>query len=174
MKSLFAFVCSMLVVVILAAGCTSQNPQPLPSPTPAPTTVMVPLTAVQSGDLTLTGQGWNLGGYDDTTGLWSSVIQGNNITAWFGTDGNISGLTGCSYNYSTFYSTAYQTGENSTIFINRPDVNVTTCPAPTGVLEQESEYFTDLGWANSYAITNNQLLLFDVKGKKILQFDGLP
>jgi hypothetical protein len=173
MKAFSVFVCSMLVVVILAAGCMGQNSQPSTPVTPVPTTP-VPVPPVQAQGPTLTGQGWNLGWYDDTKGLWSSVIQGNNITAWFGADGNISGQVGCSSNYSTYYSTGYQTAGNSSIYIRRPDVNVTTCRAPTGVLEQNSEYFTDLGWANSYSITNSQLLLFDTTGRKILQFDPLP
>jgi|WetSurMetagenome_2_1015567.scaffolds.fasta_scaffold29092_3 hypothetical protein len=173
MKAFFLIAVLLLAVSILAAGCTNQNPQPAPPATTAPVTT-VPIPPVQPRVPTLSGQGWNLGWYDDTKGLWSSVIQGNNITAWFGADGNISGQVGCSYNYSTYYSTGYQTAGNGSIYIRRPDVNVTTCQAPTGVLEQNSEYFTDLGWANSYTITNNQLLLFDMSGKKILQFDPLP
>ena len=45
------------------------------------------------------------------------------------------------------------------------------CQTPSGVMSQESAYFTDLEWAETYSITNGQLLIFDKTNKTILQFD---
>jgi heat shock protein HslJ len=38
-------------------------------------------------------------------------------------------------------------------------------------MSQESAYFTELQAAETYSITNGQLVIFDKENKKILQFD---
>jgi heat shock protein HslJ len=119
--------------------------------------------------LTLTSQGWNLGWYDDTKGVWSSVIEGSNVSIWFGLNGNVSGSAGC----TKYYSASYSTGNPNTIQIQRPTESTITCQTPTGVISQDSEYFTDLGWSTTYAVVGDQLQLFDKTGKKILQFDRM-
>ena len=169
MKSLFIFASTMVVLLIVVGGCTGQPSQQV-QPIPVPTLITPMATPPQTAQpLTLTSQGWNLGWYDDTKGVWSSVIKGDNVSIWFGMDGNISGSAGC----TKYYSAAYQTRDVNTIQINRPKESTTTCQAPTGVISQDSMYFTDLGWAASYVISGDQLQLFDSTGKKILQFDRM-
>jgi heat shock protein HslJ len=114
----------------------------------------------------VTGTAWKLGWYDDTKGVWSKVIQDSTITATFGIDGVLRGSGGCNP-----YSTDYQFGDAPRIWIRRPIVPETLCQTPTGVMKQEGQYFTDIEWAETYKVENNQLLLFDKTGKKILQFD---
>jgi heat shock protein HslJ len=169
MKSLLIFACSLIVLLIITGGCTSQPAQPVPTLTPLPTVIVTVPPITPETPITLTGQGWNLGWYDDTKGVWSSVIDGSAVSIWFGNTGNISGSAGC----TKYYSAAYQIGDPGKIIIRRPDVNITGCQAPTGVISQDSQYFTDLEWTTSYQISGDQLFLFDQKGKKILQFDRM-
>jgi heat shock protein HslJ len=158
----------MLALLIFAGGCTSQQSQPAPVATPFPTPV-VTVSMAPAAPLTLTSQGWNLGWYDDTKGVWSSVIEGSNVSIWFGLNGNVSGSAGC----TKYYSASYTTGAPNTIQIQRPAESTITCQTPTGVIAQDSQYFTDLSWSTTYAIAGDQLQLFDKTGKKILQFDRM-
>ena len=40
-------------------------------------------------------------------------------------------------------------------------------------MSQESVYFTDLMAAETYSITNGQLLIFNKENRKVLQFEPL-
>lgn len=163
-------ICSVLVllVAVLASGCSSSAPAPVTpvaTQAPAATITQAPAAATTSVP-TLTGTSWKLGWFDDTKGIWSKVAEGSTITASFGTDGKITGSSGCSD-----YSTDYHLGTDPKLWIRRPEVPTKTCQTPTGVMKQESAYDTDLSWSEDYAITGNQLVMFDKTGKKILQFD---
>jgi heat shock protein HslJ len=168
MKASLISTCIMLALLIFVGGCTSQ-PQPVPVATPFPTPVVTVSMTTTPAPVTLTSQGWNLGWYDDTKGVWSSVIEGSNVSIWFGLNGNVSGSAGC----TKYYSAPYTTGNPDTIQIQRPVESTITCQTPTGVVSQDSEYFTDLSWSTTYAIAGDQLQLFDKTGKKILQFDRM-
>jgi heat shock protein HslJ len=98
--------------------------------------------------------------------MWSKVVDGSNVTATFFAEGRVTGSGGCNG-----YSTDYQLGEPAIIWFRRPLVPDHLCQTPNGVMSQESEYFTDLSWAETYSVTNGQLLIFDRTNRKILQFD---
>lgn len=155
----------LLVLAALIAGCTSQPVQtpatPAVTATPVPT-MFEPVTPPK----TLTSTTWNLGWFDDTNGVWSKVAEGSTITATFLVEGKVTGSGGCNG-----YSAEYQLGNESRIWFRRPEVPDHKCQTPLGVMSQESYYFTDLQSAETYSITNNQLLFFDKAGRKILQFD---
>lgn len=165
MKQRVLLFAGLLILAVLFSGCTSQ-------PAPAPVT-QAPASTPQATEVThmattsLIGTDWKLGWYDDTKGMWSKVIEGSTVTAKFSSDGKVSGYSGCSD-----YVTDYQLTESPKIWFRRPAVSTKVCQTPTGVMGQESEYFTDLEWSESYAIKDGQLLLFDKTGKKILQFDS--
>jgi heat shock protein HslJ len=161
-----AILLALISIAVLLSGCTSQPAEPSPTAVPE-TTVIVP-TATAAPALTLTNTEWNLGWYDDTKGVWSKVIEGSTVTATFGTDGIVRGTGGC-----TDYSTDYHLGDSPGIWIRRPAVTETVCQTPTGVMNQQSAYYTDLEWSETYSITNGQLLLFNEDGRKILQFDPM-
>jgi len=155
----------MLLLAVLVLGCTSQ-PAQIPA-SPAATAVPVQTTAVPvTPPLSLTSTTWKLGWYDDTNGVWSKVVEGSTITATFLNEGRVTGSGGCNG-----YSSDFQLGADPHIYFGRPVVPDHLCQTPTGVMKQESAYFTDLGWAETYSITNGQLLIFDKENKKILQFD---
>lgn len=167
MKYRICFFIGLLILAVMIAGCTSQSNATAPSQPPVTTQQPVAQQMpIQSP--ALKGTNWKLGWYDDTKGVWSSVIEGSTINAIFASDEKISGNGGCNA-----YITVYHIGDTPKIVIRRPAVPDTQCQVPTGVSSQESAYYTDLERADSYSITNGQLFIFDNTGKKILQFDPL-
>lgn len=165
MKVVYITCIGLLILAVLATGCTSQPAQiPVtPAATAVPSqTVNIPATP----PATLTSTTWKLGWFDDTKGVWSKVAEGSTITATFLNEGKVTGSGGCNG-----YSADYQLGSTPRIWFRRPDVPDRLCQTPNGVMSQESAYFTDLEWAETYSITNGQLLIFDKTNKKILQFD---
>ena len=131
--------------------------------TAVPTTAA---TSVPAAPPSLTGTTWKLAWFDDTSGVWSKVAEGSTITATFFSEGKVTGSGGCNG-----YTSDYQLGTSPRIWFRRPVVTERLCQTPTGVMSQESAYFTDLEWAETYSITNGQLLIFDKTNRKILQFD---
>jgi heat shock protein HslJ len=166
MKHLIFICTGLLIAAVLISGCTSQPAQPpaTPAATVAPTTVTTIPTQVVPANIT--GTTWKLGWFDDTKGVWSKVAEGSTITATFFAEGKVTGSGGCNG-----YSTDYQLGQPPRIWFRRPVVPEHLCQTPSGVMSQESAYFTDLSWAETYSITNGQLLIFDKTNRKILQFD---
>ena len=167
MKALHIACIGLVVLAVLVTGCTSQPPQPPASPvvTTAPTASVTPAVAVPAS---LTSTTWKLAWFDDTRGVWSKVAEGSTITATFLNEGRITGSGGCNG-----YSADYQLGNESRIFIRRPEVPGRLCQFPTGVMSQESVYFTDLMAADTYSITNGQLLIFNKENRTVLQFEPL-
>lgn len=170
MKALHVLCAGALVLIVLISGCTSSSTQAAAT-TAAPSTTPAPQAAVSTEQTTasapvITGTTWVLGWFDDTKGVWSKVAEGSTITATFGTDGNVTGSSGCNK-----YSAQYRLGTDPAIWIRRPEIGATSCQTPLGVMSQESYYNTDLSLAEDYKIIDDQLVMFDKTGKKILQFD---
>ena len=165
MKVVYLTCIGLLVLALLATGCTSQPAQipATPAATAAPTTAETTAAAIPP---TLTGTTWTLGWFDDTNGVWSKVAEGSTVTATFLNEGRVTGSGGCNG-----YSANFHLGDTPRIYIERPEVTDRKCQTPTGVMSQESYYFSDLGNAETFSITNNQLLIFNRDGRKILQFD---
>ncbi|MCK9579624.1 MAG: META domain-containing protein [Methanoregula sp.] len=166
MKQGFVICISLLIFAVLICGCTSQ-------PATAPVTPVAAdpqATEVTHMETTsFIGTNWQLEWFDDTKGMWSKVAEGSTVTATFSADGKLTGFSGCSD-----YTTEYQLTESQKIWITRPAVKEKVCQTPIGVMSQESVYYTDLEWAETYSMKDGQLLLFDKTGKKILQFDKAP
>lgn len=166
MKQRFFLCAGLLILAVLIGGCTSQPAAAPATPTPAPAIEQPTAAPTASAAETLVGSHWQLGWYDDTKGMWTKVAEGSTINARFSANGKIRGFSGC-----TDYITDYQITESPKIWFRRPAVSETLCQTPSGVMSQESAYFTDLEWSESYEIKDGQLLLFDKSGRKILQFD---
>jgi heat shock protein HslJ len=165
MRVLYFACIGLLLLAIFITGCTNQSAQTPAATTPAPASTTAPTPAAVAPP-SLTSTTWNLGWFDDTNGMWSKVAEGSTITATFFNEGKVTGSGGCNG-----YSTDYQLGNVSRIWFPRPIVPGHVCQTPFGVMDQESAYFTDLGWAETYSITNGQLLIFNKENRKILQFD---
>jgi heat shock protein HslJ len=165
MKSLYIASISLLILVLFATGCTNQSVQTpvTTAATVVPTTVVPAAPAAPPG---LTGTTWKLAWFDDTKGVWSKVAEGSTVYATFFSEGKVTGSGGCNG-----YSTEYQLGASPRIWFRRPVVPEHLCQTPNGVMSQESAYFTDLEWAETYSIADGHLYIFDKANRKILQFD---
>jgi heat shock protein HslJ len=165
MKFLHIAFIGLFVLAVLLTGCTSQPAQVPASPAPAATPADT--TAIPAAPLSLTGTTWNLAWYDDTKGVWTKVVEGSSVTATFFNEGRVTGSGGCNG-----YSADFQLGDPQRIWFRRPEVPDHLCQTPNGVMSQESAFFTDLQWAESYSISDGQLVIFNKENKKILEFDS--
>jgi heat shock protein HslJ len=165
MKVLYFACIGLLILAAFITGCTSQ-----PAQTPASTTAVPASTAAPTPPAvappSLTSTTWKLGWFDDTKGMWSKVAEGSTITATFFAEGKVTGSGGCNG-----YTADYQLGSAPRIWFKRPVVPDHLCQTPNGVMSQESAYFTDLEWAETYEIKNGQLVIYNKEKMKILQFD---
>jgi heat shock protein HslJ len=166
MKFTYIATIGLLLLAVLVSGCTSQPAQTPASPAATAAPVLTTTTIPAAPPATLTSNSWKLAWFDDTKGVWSKVAEGSTITATFLNEGKVTGSGGCNG-----YSADYQLGSTPRIWFRRPEVTDRKCQTPTGVMSQESYYFTDLEWAETYSITNGQLVIYNKANTKILQFD---
>jgi heat shock protein HslJ len=168
MKPYFLLCVSLVILTVIFCGCTSQ-PAAAPVSQTTATVDQQPTTGLTATSQGFIGKKWQLGWFDDTKGMWSKVADGSSITAVFSADGKVSGFSGCSD-----YVTDYQLTETPKVWFRRPTVPDKVCQTPSGVMSQQSAYYTDLEWSQTYSITSGQLIFYDKTGKKILQFDPAP
>ncbi len=115
----------------------------------------------------IAGTSWRLSYYYDGVGALVSVINGTEVTALFGNNGQVTGTGGCNNFNATF------TGQNGQVTIGSPSATQTLCVDPPGIMEQENRYFQLLPQATSYQINPNELILKDATGQVILRYENL-
>lgn len=112
----------------------------------------------------LVGTLWQLTGYDDGTGGFSSLLRDTEITAIFSEDGTLSGSAGCN-NYSTSYEVS---GDRLTV--GPVASTMMMCPGPQGIMEQETAYLTALQSASTFQIEGKTLTLLSAQGGAALTY----
>lgn len=112
------------------------------------------LTYSVAQPLPLTGTNWSMLNYNNGREALVSALTGTEVTALFSVDGNLTGMAGCND-----YSAGYQ-ANGSNIKIGPIATTRKYCPAPEGIMQQESEYLAALESAASYRIDRQQLWLF--------------
>jgi heat shock protein HslJ len=106
----------------------------------------------------LAGTSWSVVGYNNGQGGVVSVMAGTEMTADFGSDGQLAGNAGCN-SYNASYSTS---GDSITV---GPAASTRMfCGEPEGVMDQESQYLAALSTASTYAISGDQLELRTADG----------
>ncbi len=116
----------------------------------------------------LSGTYWQLTGYNNGKGGFSSVLAGTEITAIFSDDGKLTGLAGCN-NYTSSYST-----EGTHISIGPTAATMMMCSDPEGIMEQESQYLAALETAGAYDIKGSQLDMKDLDGARVVSYVAVP
>lgn len=135
-KTLFSI--AVVLMVVALAGCTSAAGAP-------------------SGG-TLTGQVWAL---TDLAG--KAPLQDTGITIQFGTDGTVSGSSGCNQ-----YSGTY-TASGSSLTIDTPLAStMMMCAEP--VMVQETAYQTALAGVKTYTVKGDKLTLFGLNNVVIANY----
>jgi heat shock protein HslJ len=93
-----------------------------------------------------------------------STLTGTTIKATFSETGTVSGSAGC----NNYVATCQVTGKN--IAIGKPAKGTTSCGSPTGVMDQETMYLSNLQSSSTYAIEGDALTLYDLKGNILITF----
>lgn len=96
----------------------------------------------------LAGTSWTVVAYNTGTQAVRSLIAETEITLSFGTDGLLSGSSGCNtYRGSYEVSGEYHVFDGQAIEVSTFDVTEMACPSPEGIMEQEAAYLEALGSA---------------------------
>jgi heat shock protein HslJ len=96
----------------------------------------------------------------------SPPVQGTQITAQFAADGNLAGSGGCN-SYSATYAV-----DGSQLTVSQVVSTMMACDTP--IMDQETQYFTALGSAASYEISEEALTLSDSAGAALAVFGPAP
>ena len=105
-------------------------------------------TAVSSD---LTDTAWDVVNYNNGREAVVGLLEGTEITAYFGADGTVTGNASCNQ-----YFASYAT-DGDTITIGQPGSTMMFCGEPEGVMDQESEYLAALQSAATYSISGDML-----------------
>lgn len=111
----------------------------------------------------MTRTDWQLQSYADATGVLVPVLSDPMITARFGKDGSITGLSGCNH-YAATYTT-----KDYTINITNLAESAMYCPGP-GVMAQETAYLSDLTASTDFRLSETGLRTFSQTGKPLLVY----
>jgi heat shock protein HslJ len=114
----------------------------------------------------LVGTDWQLGGYNNGKGGFTSVLNGTEITAKFGEDGQLGGSSGCN-NYSAPYE-AEGGAAGGSISVGLVASTMKMCPDP--VMEQERAYLGALESAVAWRIEGDTLTMTDAGGTRLLTY----
>ena len=132
----------LVVLVLLAAGCTPSDKMPQ-----------------------LVDTAWVLTWLDD-----SSPIDGTQVTLKFKAE-YLSGTMGCNGYGGGPDSGGYTASGNGTFTLSRPfAVTVQLCSEPAGIMEQEAAYIEALLDAREYRVVDDLLELIDEDGEVRLVF----
>jgi len=99
----------------------------------------------------LSGTSWTVVSYNNGKQAVVSVINGTEITAGFGEDGQITGNAGCNE-----YFASHQISADS-ISIGPPSATRMFCSDPEGVMDQETQYLLALQTASTYSLEGSSL-----------------
>jgi heat shock protein HslJ len=126
--------------------------------------IFVNMPGIQaSAVISLTSTNWTLQSYGNSTGDLLLVIPGTTVTAVFDRNGTVTGSGGCN-RYRAPYSV-----RDFAISISLPSSTKILCNG-TGVMEQESDYFTNLPKVVQFRINKTELVLYDKSGNPVLVY----
>lgn len=111
----------------------------------------------------LAGTNWLVVGYNNGREAVVGVLTGTEITANFGTDGQLSGSAGCNQYFAGF------TVDGDALTIDMPGSTMRFCPEPPGVMEQETEFLAALGTVATFGMEGNLMVLRTADGATAVQ-----
>jgi heat shock protein HslJ len=114
----------------------------------------------------LTGNYWQLLGYNNGRGGFSSVLAGTEITAIFSDDGKLAGSAGCN-NYTAGYKV-----DGDHMSIGPVAATRMMCAEPEGIMDQESAYLAALETAATYQIQNGRMEMRTADGALAATFEA--
>ncbi|MDD1718953.1 MAG: META domain-containing protein [Methanoregulaceae archaeon] len=159
MRSLLFLACSVILVAVLACGCTTNTVPPTvttatSTPTPLPVTT-------SASDQLLTGQWTFVAAIVDNS---APRITNNKVSLAFSADGTLSGNAGCN-NYNAAYTLTGEHNEfGKTIVIGPLGTTKMNCQ---GKMEDEQTYLLALKRVTSYTVAGNKLTLTITPGNML-------
>jgi heat shock protein HslJ len=103
--------------------------------------------------LPLVGTNWSMLNYNNGREAVVGALTGTEVTAIFGTDGNLTGTAGCNQ-----YRTGFKVDGNN-ITIEPAATTRMLCSEPEGIMDQETAYLRAIQNAATYKIDRQQLWL---------------
>lgn len=107
---------------------------------------------------------WQVISYNNGQGGVVSLIIGTEITAKFGADGQLTGKSGCNS-----YFAEYET-DGDKIRIGPTGSTEMACLEPEGLMEQEQQFLTALGTADTYKIRGLNMEMRTADGALVANF----
>ena len=132
-----------------------------PTATPVPTAPPAPVPDP------LTGTRWNVVSVNNGSGI-VSLAPGTSITMDFGTDGQVTGSSGCNTYFASFSL------NGNAISIGQPGATSLFCAEPAGVMDQEQAFLAALQAAATFRITGSQLDLTTAGGQIAITANQAP
>ena len=111
------------------------------------------LATYKAQSQSLDGTSWQVISYNNGNQAVTSVLAGTELTAIFGTDGNLSGSSGCNTYVGSYKVDGYK------ITIGPLASTKKFCIDPAGVMDQESQFLAALQSAAAYKMEGNRLEL---------------
>jgi heat shock protein HslJ len=148
---------------VLTAGCVQPQPPTTPVTTPPTTAFPATLPATPVPGNPLQNGTWTLTGIQGESGS-IPILNGTTITAVFGTDGKITGSSGCNN-----YFSSYQVSGNM-ITVGAVGQTKMACGSPPGIMIQETTYIAMLQNAVTYEV-NDTMLVINTGGDTSLLFE---
>ncbi len=178
-RPLLLVVATVLVVTACGGDETSDEPATTTASTPDAAAATTTSTTEPAGAPVpeLAGTNWRVTDYNLSSGSITNVWPDTEITVRFGSDGMITGFTGCN-EYSATYETAgpydeFEAGvrdanDGQAITFGAPTVTERGCE-PDRIMEQEADFLGLLGEAGRWLIARDQLNLRTAEGGFLLE-----
>jgi heat shock protein HslJ len=161
---LYMVLCILCIsFAVLTAGCVQPQPPTTPVTTPPTTAFPATLPATPVPGNPLQNGTWTLTGIQGESGS-IPILNGTTITAVFGTDGKITGSSGCNN-----YFSSYQVSGNM-ITVGAVGQTKMACGSPSGIMIQETTYIAMLQNAVTYEV-NDTMLVINTGGDTSLLFE---
>ncbi|HSN74885.1 MAG TPA: META domain-containing protein, partial [Anaerolineae bacterium] len=144
--------------VRLRDGTTQFRQVTITVNTPAPTATAVPTAPPAPVPDPLTGTRWNVVNINNGSGI-VSLAPGTSITMDFGTDGQVTGSSGCNTYFASFSL------NGNAISIGQPGATSLFCAEPAGVMDQEQAFLAALQAAATFRVTGTTLELNTAGGQ---------
>ena len=106
----------------------------------------------------LPGSSWKVMNYNNGKQAVVGLLTGSEISLNFGTDGRLSGNSGCNT-----YNGGFEASGNA-LKVGQLVSTMMACAAPEGVMEQEQQYLAALQNAATYEIAGDTLTIRDASG----------
>lgn len=167
MKPIHLIIPVLLVIVLMTAGCTNQQPAVQPTVVPAPSLPVTdsPTPAAATAPPELAGQ-WTLTSLGIQQGT-AVTYPSTEITLTLNNDGSLTGYDGCNNYFGTFTLTGTTTPKGQGMAMSNIGSTKKYC---AGLANQEQQYLNILSKTTSYNIDGSTRLVLTGEMGDVLMY----